>query len=86
MKVALIVLLVLLVLLLGLPLGIGMTGPAFCPDCQSHGPPCPPGVCSAVLVLFLLAAVGLAEIYRLGGSRLCRLLLACSLDRPPRFA
>jgi hypothetical protein len=86
MKVALIVLLVLLVILLGLPLGMGMTGPGFCPDCQSHGPPCPPGLCSAVLVLFALAAVGLAGSFQLGTSRFRRLLLVVSVDRPPRFA
>jgi hypothetical protein len=86
MKVALVVLLILLVLLLGLPLAMGMTGPGFCPDCESHGPPCPAGVCSGVVVLFALLAVGLAESYHLGASRFRGLLLAFSLDRPPRFA
>jgi hypothetical protein len=86
MKVALVILLVVLILLLGLPLAMGMTGPGFCPDCQSHGPPCPAGVCSAVLVLFALAAVGLAASFQLGTSRFPRLLLALSLDKPPRFA
>lgn len=86
MKVALVILLVILVLLLGLPLATGMTGSGFCPDCQSHGPPCPAGVCSAVLVLFALVVVGLAGSFQLGTSRFQRLLLALTLDRPPRFA
>jgi hypothetical protein len=86
MKVALVILLVVLVLLLGLPLAMGMTGPGFCPDCQSHGPPCPPGVCSALLALFAVVAPGLAASFQLGTSRVRRLLLALSLDRPPRFA
>ncbi len=86
MKVALVILLVFLVLLLGFPLAMGMTGPGFCPDCQSHGPPCPPGACSAVLVLFALVAVGLAGTFQLSAPRLRPLLLALSLDRPPQVA
>jgi hypothetical protein len=86
MKVALVVLLVLLVLLLGLPLGMGMTGVGFCPDCESHGPPCPPGLCSALVALFALVAPGLAASFQLDTWRIRRLLLALSLDKPPRFA
>jgi hypothetical protein len=86
MKVALVILLVVLVFLLGLPLAMGMTGPVFCPNCQFHGPPCAPGVCSAVLVLFAVAAVGLAGSFQLGTSRFRRLLLVISVDKPPRSA
>jgi hypothetical protein len=86
MRSALIVLLILLVVLLGLPLGVGMTAPGFCPDCESHGPPCPAGVCSAVLILLALVAPGLAASLQLSTWHIRRLLLALSLDRPPRFA
>jgi hypothetical protein len=86
MKVALVLLLVLLVLFLGLPLSMGMTGSGFCPDCQSHGPPCPLGLCSALIALFALVAPGLAGSFQPGTSRIRRLLLALSLDKPPRFA
>ncbi|HEV8681385.1 MAG TPA: hypothetical protein VGS09_01225 [Actinomycetota bacterium] len=86
MKMALVILLVVLVVLIGLPLAMGMTGPGFCPDCQAHGPPCPAGVCSAVLALFALVAPGLAATFQLRSPRARRLLLTLPLDKPPRLA
>jgi hypothetical protein len=86
MKLLLVILLVVLVVLLGLPLAMGTAGVGFCPDCQSHGPPCPAGICSAVLVLFALVAPGLAAGFQLRDPRARRLLLALPLDKPPRLA
>jgi hypothetical protein len=83
MRAILVIVLVILVLLLGLPMAMGMAGSAFCPDCDSHGPLCPPGVCSLILTAFALVARGLARSVPLGASRAPRLLLARAVDRPP---
>ncbi|HXF57373.1 MAG TPA: hypothetical protein VNO34_07355 [Actinomycetota bacterium] len=85
MRAILVILLVVLVLLLGLPMAMTMAG-SFCPDCQSHGPPCPLGICPVILVAFALLAPSLAASFRLAPSRMRLFLLPPSLDRPPRSA
>ena len=79
-----IVALVLLILLLAIPLGISMVmGP--CPECSSIGM-APMSVCLAVLVgLLVLAILGTSALLSFTPEHQV-LLLARSLERPPRFA
>jgi hypothetical protein len=78
-----IVALVLLILLLAIPLGIAMVmGP--CPECPSVGM-APMAVCFAVLAgFFVLAIFGTTELMSFKPQRRV-LLLARSLERPPRL-
>ena len=79
-----IVTLVLLILLLAIPLGIAMVmGP--CPECPSVGM-APMAICLAVLVgLLVLAIFGTFALLSFEPEHKV-LLLARSLERPPRFA
>lgn len=79
-----IVALVLLMLLLAIPLGIGMVmGP--CPQCPSLGM-APVATCLAILAGFLVLAIfGTSALLSFKPQHRV-LLLARSLERPPRFA
>ena len=79
-----IVALVLLILLLAIPLGISMVmGP--CPECSSIGTVAM-SICLAVLVgLVVLAILGTSTLLSFTPEHKM-LLLARSLERPPRFA
>ena len=79
-----IVALVLLILLLAIPLGIGMVmGP--CPECPSIGM-APAAICFAILAGFLVLAIfGTSALLSFKPQHWV-LLLARSIERPPRFA
>jgi hypothetical protein len=79
-----IIALVLLVLLLVIPLGMGMAMTGACPECQSPGAsPCV-GMCLAVLASLMIVALGFRELARATASSSHSLLLAGSVERPPR--
>lgn len=82
-KVA-IVFLVLLLLVVALPLGVGMAM-GICPN--PHASTCPAGVstCLAIIGLLALAIVSLLETVRRHSISPPALLLAGSIDRPPRL-
>ena len=76
--------LIILILLLAIPLGIGMVmGP--CPECSSVET-APMAICLAILSgLLVLAIFGMTALLNLEhGHRV--LLLARTVERPPRFA
>ena len=78
------VVLVLLILLLAIPLGIGMVmGP--CPECPSVGM-APIAICLAILAGFLVLAIFGTSVLLSFKPQHRVLLLARSLERPPRFA
>jgi hypothetical protein len=79
-----IVSLVLLILFLAIPLGIAMVmGP--CPECPSAGM-APMSICFAILAGFLVLPIFGTSALTRSKLRQRILLLARSLERPPRFA
>jgi hypothetical protein len=79
-----IIALVLLVLLLVIPLGMGMAMTGGCPECTSPGASPGIGMCIALLASLMIVALGFRELARATASSSPPLLVARSVDRPPR--
>ena len=86
MKKAVVVLLVMVVIVTGLPIMMGMSGMASCPECQ-------PGVLVGLACMLAVLAAGVALSLALLSQRLRRrpvvvrrLLQNFVLERPPRLA
>jgi hypothetical protein len=81
MKPWMIVLLVILLLLLALPLGVGMAM-----GCSLHDAPCStaPGACAAILITLSFGIAALLSQARAKRVVIPGLLMASSLERPPR--
>jgi hypothetical protein len=86
MKKGLIVALVLLILLTGLPLALGMSAMPVCPSCPAPDAPIWLGACFAILVWAVLTILARSFLLTHALSMLKPLLLASSLERPPRLA
>ena len=86
MKKALLILLVVVIVLTGIPILMGGTGMAMCPEC---GPATVTG--AACLLAFVAAALAMLIALQSQRARSCGrsmrpLLLAFLLERPPRLA
>lgn len=78
--------LVLLVLLTGLPLALGMSAMPACPSCPAPDAPTFFGACFAILVWAVLTILVRSFLISGALAALKPLLLATSLERPPRLA
>lgn len=83
---AFVVALVLLILLTGLPLALGMSSMPACPSCPAPDTPIWFGVCFAILAWAVLTVLVRSFGISHGLAALRPLLLATSLERPPRPA
>lgn len=81
----LVVALVLLILLTGLPLALGMSAMPACPSCPAPDAPIWFGACFAILAWAVLTILMRSFPISHALAALRQLLLATSLERPPRL-
>jgi hypothetical protein len=86
MRKVLVLALVLLILLTGLPLALGMSAMPPCPSCPAPDAPIWFGACFAILVWAFLTILVRSFLVSHALAALKQLLLATSLERPPRLA
>ncbi|MGH2385679.1 MAG: hypothetical protein ACRDJL_09540 [Actinomycetota bacterium] len=84
MRRVLVLSLVLLILITGLPLALGMGAMEPCPSCPAPDAPISFGACFAILAWALMTVVLRSIRVSSAAAVLKPLLLATSLERPPR--
>ncbi len=84
MRTFAIIALVVLILLMVIPLGIGVAVMGACPDCHAPAALCGLSLCLAFLGTLMIVSLGFAERARPAPAITRILLLARSLERPPR--